>query len=87
MRKIEEASPQRASRALLAHIREKYGTIPAFCEAKEQDRFKVQKAIKGEMKRVEIAFAVSIQAATDGAVPAEWWAESSDDESQSGAAE
>lgn len=83
---IEEASPQRASRALLAHIRENYGTIPAFCEAKQQDRFKVQRAIRGEMKRVDMAFATGIELATDGAVQAAWWLEPSD-ESQSGAAE
>jgi hypothetical protein len=73
--RIETAYPQRAARALLAHIRERYGTIPAFCAAKGMDRLKVQRAVKGKPRRMDVVFAGEIEVATDGAVPAPWWAE------------
>ena len=72
---IEEASPQRAARALLAYIRKHFGTIPAFCEAAGLDRHKVQNAINGKAKRIDVAFAMAIEEATSGAVKAAWWAE------------
>ena len=72
--KIEQkASDQRASRALLAHIRAKYETIPAFSEATGIDRIKIQKAIRGEIIRMDVEFAFAIEKATAGAVPAAWW--------------
>ena len=72
--KIEQkASAQRASRALLAHIRAKYTTVPAFAEATGIDRFKIQKAIRGEFIRMDVDFAFAVEKATKGAVPAAWW--------------
>ena len=74
--KIEQkASAQRASKALLAHIRAKFITVPAFAEATGIDRIKVQKAIRGEIKRMDVEFAFAIEKATGGVVPASWWME------------
>jgi hypothetical protein len=62
--------PQAAAE-LLAHIREQYGTIPAFSEAKGLDRFKVAKAVNGELQRVDVDFALDVEEATG--IPAEHW--------------
>lgn len=72
--KIDHAASERAPQALLAHIRAKYGSIPAFCDAKGLDRIKVQKAIRGEIQRMDVDFAFAVERATDGDVPAFWWA-------------
>jgi hypothetical protein len=71
--KIEEAKGPPASFKLLAFIRENYGTIPRFCEETGLDRIKVQKAIKGELVRVDVDFAFAIKVATSGAVEPEDW--------------
>lgn len=73
--RIEQAAGSRAAQALLAHIRELYGTIPAFSTAKGLDRLKVQKVINGTIKRIDVPFALDIERATDGKVPVPWWAE------------
>ena len=73
--RIVQAVGSRAAQALLAHIREQHGTIPAFATAKGVDRLKVQKVINGSIKRVDVNFALEIERATDGKVPMPWWAE------------
>lgn len=70
---IEEACPIPAAQQLLAHVRERYDSIPAFCEARGLDRLKVARAIKGDLIRVDVDFAFAIEEATDGAVLAEAW--------------
>lgn len=72
-RKIEEAKGPPGAFKLLAHIREHFDTIPKFCDKKGIDRIKVQKAIKGEFKRIDVSFALDVQAATDGKVALEDW--------------
>lgn len=72
--KIEQAADQPAPAALLAHIRaSEHASIPAFCEAKGLDRLKVQKAINGKIKWMDLKFAFEIEKATDGAVAASSW--------------
>jgi hypothetical protein len=73
---IDDATgPFPAAQDLLVLIREQFptGGIPAFCEAKGLDRFKVQKAIKGEILRIDVDFAFAVDRATDGRVKAERW--------------
>jgi hypothetical protein len=72
--RIENAGDTKAARALLPIIREKYGTIPAFADAHGLDRFKLQKAIRGVLQRMDVPFARDIERATNGAVPIPWWA-------------
>jgi hypothetical protein len=73
MRIEDAAASDDASQALLRHIREHFGTVPAFCEAKGLDRVRVQKAIRGKPKKFDVGFAFAIEKATDGAVPASLW--------------
>ena len=63
-----------ASEVLLKWIRRRYGSIPKFCTAHELDRIQVQRAIRGEIQRITVDFALDIQDATDGEVHAELWA-------------
>lgn len=73
--RIEDAEASGdAPKALLKHIRDKYGTVPAFCEAKGLDRIRVQKAIRGKPKKFDVEFAFALERATDGDVPARLWA-------------
>jgi hypothetical protein len=77
--RLTTSAPIRAARELLAWIREHYGSLPAFCEAKNIDRIRLQKAIRGGHKRgLDVAFAVALQDATDGAIRVEWWVEAVD---------
>lgn len=62
-----------AAAKLLAHIREHYGSIPRFAEMHGFDRIKVQKAIRGQIQRMDVLFALDIQRATRGAVVMEEW--------------
>lgn len=62
-----------AAKVLLEHIREEYGSIPNFCEAKNLDRFKVAKACKGELQRIDVDFALDVLEATGGLVKIEGW--------------
>jgi HD-like signal output (HDOD) protein len=71
--RIEEACPVPAAQQLLALIRDQYGTIPKFCEAKGLDRLKVARAINGQMVRFDVDFALDIEHATNGAVVADGW--------------
>lgn len=77
---IETAkSPIPAAQKLLDHIRGeadgqgKPKTIPAWCQEHRLDRLKVQKAINGDVTRIDVNFAVDCERATGGAVPAEDW--------------
>jgi len=58
---------------LLAHIRGLNVSIPDFCEKHGLFRQKVEKAIKGDLKRIDVDFALAIQRATDGAVTVPDW--------------
>lgn len=71
--RITEACPLPAAQQLLAHIRDGYGTIPKFCEAKGLDRLKVARALNGELTRFDVDFALDVQRATGGAVGADGW--------------
>lgn len=72
MADIETVKPP-ACDLLLAYIRRRYGSIPAFSEANELDRIKVQRAINGEIQRIDVEFAVAVEDATEGEVkPADW---------------
>ncbi|MFO7181487.1 MAG: hypothetical protein DIU78_022475 [Pseudomonadota bacterium] len=71
--RIERAGRTRGARELLAHIRQHYGTIPAFAAQKGIDRIKLQKAIGGRIKRIDVEFAFEIERATGGQVLAAWW--------------
>jgi len=74
MNRIEKAAPNKASRGLLTYIRNKYGSIPAFCEKNPSlDRIKVQKAIAGKIKRIDVEFAANVEDATEGAIEWRWW--------------
>jgi hypothetical protein len=68
-----ETTKPPACEVLLAYIRRRYGSIPAFCEANDLDRIKVQRAINGDIQRIDVEFAVAVEDATDGEVkPADW---------------
>lgn len=69
----EEAFKPTGAVALLAYIREKYGSVPNFCDAHDLERIKVQRALNGEIQRIDVDFAFDIETATDGAVLAESW--------------
>ena len=72
--KIEVAeSPIPAAKQLLEHIRGLDETIPDWCEKKGLDRLKVQKAINGDITRIDVNFAVDVENASGGAVKAEDW--------------
>lgn len=84
---IETASPDvPAAAKLLEYIRENEGTIPRFAEVHGLDRVKVQKAINGTLKRVDVAFAIACRRATGGAVAVEDWVLDSEPDSPRGAA-
>lgn len=63
----------RGAAMLLGYIREHFSSIPAFCEAHGLDRLKVQRAVKGQMVRVDVTFASEIEEATGGEVSWESW--------------
>lgn len=71
--KPEQASEVRAASELLAYIRKHYRSIPAFAEENDLDRIKVQKAIRGDIARIDVDFAFAVQIATKGKIKAEWW--------------
>ena len=73
MTKIVEAAGLPAAAGLLAHIRASGRSIPEWCEQKGLDRFKVERAIKGRLKRADVEFALAVERATEGAVPAADW--------------
>lgn len=61
------------AKQLLSFIRAKDISIPAFCEKTGLDRIKTQKAIRGELQRIDVDFAFDVERVTDGAVQAEAW--------------
>lgn len=69
---IEQASEIPGAKALLEHIRENYSSVPAFADAHGLQRMKVQRAITS-LQRIDVEFAVAIEAATKGEVKTEWW--------------
>lgn len=72
--KIEVAeSPIPAAKQLLEYIRGLEKTIPDFCTERGLDRLKVQKAINGDITRIDVNFAVDCERATCGVVRAEGW--------------
>lgn len=74
-KKIEQASPVPAAQELLAYIRKHHdkGKLPAFCEKHGLDRLKVQRAINGDLTRIDVDFAFAVEDATGGEVKAEGW--------------
>ncbi len=88
--RIKEAGEVPGAEKLLAHIRELGISIPDFCERHGLFRQKVEKAIKGGLKRVDVDFALAIQRATGGIVTVPDWEtreEPSDEGSAAPAAE
>lgn len=71
---IEEAGNTKGGRKLLAHIREKYGSVPKFCETHSLDRLKVQRVINGLVTRIDVDWALRVQEVTDQAILVEDWA-------------
>lgn len=78
--RIKEAGTGAGPEKLLAHIRGLALSIPDFCESHGLFRQKVEKAIKGDLKRIDVDFALAIQRATDGAVVVEDWESHSEDD-------
>lgn len=76
MATIETAAPLLGAIKLLAYVRKHYDSIPAFCEAKGLDRYKVEKAIKGKLARIDIRFGEDVSAATNGDVKSADWIKS-----------
>jgi hypothetical protein len=78
--RIESASagPSRASQALLRIIRAEFGTVERFAAAASVGRIKLQKAIKGELRRIDISFAFKVKRATRDRIPFEWWLDDSE---------
>jgi hypothetical protein len=75
--RIETADPtRRAPTVLLAYIRKHFGNVEAFANHAGLDRIKVQKAIRGEIERIDVDFAFAVTKATKGKVPAAWWVKS-----------
>lgn len=70
---MAQTYPTRGGAALLAYVRAHHGSIPAFCETSGLDRLKVQRAINGEIKRVDVAFAEAVEDATSGEVGWRMW--------------
>lgn len=73
--RIEKAdTSRRAPKVLLAYIREHHGTVQAFADHAKLDRIKIQKALRGQIERIDVDFALAVQKATKGKVPMAWWA-------------
>jgi hypothetical protein len=89
--RIKEAGAVAGAVKLLAHIRDLGISIPDFCEKHGLFRQKVEKAIKGDLKRVDVDFALAIERATGGAVTVPDWetqdADATDDGGAAPAAE
>lgn len=64
---------RRAPKALLDLIRNNYDSVPQFAEKHGLDRIKVQKAIRGDIERIDVDFAFAVEKATKKRVPALWW--------------
>ncbi len=72
--RIEKAdTKRRAPRVLLAYIRDHHRTVEAFAEHAGLPRIKVQKALRGEIERIDVDFAAAVEKATKGKVPMAWW--------------
>lgn len=72
----EELTAPGAPRQLLEYIRScPDSSIPAWCERHGIDRYKVQKVLHGKLRRIDVNFAMDVEKATGGAVPASAWAE------------
>jgi hypothetical protein len=71
--RIKEAGSGAGATKLLGHIRDLGISIPDFCEKHGLFRQKVEKAIKGDLKRVDVDFALAIERATGGAVLVADW--------------
>lgn len=80
--RIKEPGAGAGPKKLFDHIRGLDISIPDFCEKHGLFRQKVEKAIKGDLKRIDVDFALAIQRATDGAVTVPDWEtqESADEE-------
>lgn len=85
--RIKEAGEVPGAEKLLAHIRDLGVSIPDFCEQHGLFRQKVEKAIKGGLKRVDVDFALAIQRATGGAVLVADWETPGDEGGAAPAAE
>lgn len=48
-------------------------SVSAFCREHELDRIMVQRALKGDRRRISVDFALRIERATSGAVPMALW--------------
>ncbi len=71
---LEQAGGRRpGAYKLLPYIREHYHSIPAFCEAHGLDRQRVQNAIHGKTRYLDVDFSAGIEKATKGyIVHADW---------------
>jgi transcriptional regulator with XRE-family HTH domain len=61
------------ARLLRRFLGDKGLTVPEFCEAHGLCRIQVQRALKGERKRISVDFAKKIHAATEGTIPLVAW--------------
>jgi len=73
--RIDKAVGPPGAQKLLEHIRAKHKTVPAFCEFTGLDRLRIQKLLKGQLKRIDVTLATEIQKATRGAVKIQDWSE------------
>jgi len=65
----------KGGRALRAYLDQNALSVPVFCERSRIDRFRVQKAMTGEIEKVSVDLAYQIERATSGAVPMTAWRE------------
>ena len=49
------------------------GTIVAFAERHDLDRYKLQKILKGKLRRMDVPFATKLEKATEGRIPISRW--------------
>ena len=63
------------ARALRVFLNTKNISVPDFCETHGLDRIQVQKALKGEIKRISVDLALNIERATESVVKAHGWRE------------
>jgi hypothetical protein len=70
---ITQAGKTMGATKLLAYVRATSKTIPRFCEENGLNRIKTQKAINGDLQRIDVGFALDIEKATGGAVLVRDW--------------
>ncbi len=77
----EESTRWLGAVLLERHIREKYRTVPAFCEATGLERTYVSRLIDGDRgDRMPVQMAAKIETVTGGDVPILAWAQQAESE-------